>query len=110
MIAQWHPDADLLADVAEGLADPTLEARVAAHLTDCPDCRALRGRLTAVSAALGSQPAPAMPDEVTARIMSALADEASSAAGVRTRPPADADTAPATASVTVLHPARRSRV
>jgi hypothetical protein len=75
MNAQWHPDVDLLADATEELPDAATVQRVEAHLAGCPDCRAVRTRLESVRAILGSQSAPRMPDDVTARVLAALTAE-----------------------------------
>jgi hypothetical protein len=81
MNATWHPDADLLADVEADLADDAAVSRVEAHLAECADCRALRERLATVTVALGSQPAPRMPEEVSSRVLAALAAEPQPVAG-----------------------------
>ena len=84
MNAAWHPDADLLADVAEELADSASARRVEAHLTECANCHALREGLESVTVILGSQPIPRMPEEVSARVLAALAAEPQPMAGAAT--------------------------
>lgn len=75
MSAQWHPDPDLLAEMAEDLTDAATVARVEAHLADCAECRSLRARLKLVTEVLQRQPAPPIPENVAARVMAALAAE-----------------------------------
>lgn len=75
MNADWHPDAELLADVAEGLADPDTAARAERHLASCADCRVRQAELESVTVVLRSQATPRIPDQVAARIAAALAAE-----------------------------------
>jgi hypothetical protein len=76
----WHPDADLLADVAERLANAETMSRVETHLAGCAECQALRMRLDAVTVILQSNAAPRMPNDVSARVLTALAAEPTPAA------------------------------
>jgi len=76
MSAQRHPDATALAEYRAGLADGQRGRRLAAHVATCDRCAQVGDQLAAVSSALASAPAPAMPDAVERRIAAALASEA----------------------------------
>lgn len=77
-----HIGAEDLARYREGDLGNRKTARIRAHLAGCPRCTALQTDLAEVTALLASAPAPAMPDQVTARIQAALmAEAASTAAG-----------------------------
>ncbi|MFI5528896.1 hypothetical protein ACIA8O_10125 [Kitasatospora sp. NPDC051853] len=71
-----HPDVDLLADLAEDLADPGLVPALRSHLDGCADCTDTFAALAEVSELLGTVPAPGLPAEVAERIDAALAAEA----------------------------------
>jgi DNA-binding FrmR family transcriptional regulator len=76
MSAQRHPDVTALAEYRAGLADGQRGRRLAAHVATCDRCAQVSDQLAAVSSALASAPAPAMPDSVERRIAAALASEA----------------------------------
>jgi hypothetical protein len=89
--ASSHPSLTELAEVAEGLLDDARSAEVQAHLAWCSRCQGNAAELRAVSATLATAPAPAMPEEVAARLDRVLAGEAER----RLRQPArDEDTEP----------------
>jgi len=72
-----HPDSghltpELLADLAEGLLDATSAQHATAHLDHCSLCQAVQASLRDVSSTLAALPTPSMPDDVEARILSAL--------------------------------------
>lgn len=68
-----HFDTDTLADHAEGVLDPDRDARVRGHLSSCAQCRDVVDQLAGVTTMLSSLPAPAMPDDVSARIEASIA-------------------------------------
>jgi hypothetical protein len=67
-----HPGTEELAEFGAGAADGARGDWVAAHLADCPQCASVSARLVEVSALLAAVPAPAMPEEVSQRILAAL--------------------------------------
>lgn len=75
-----HIGAEDLARYREGDLGNRKSARVRAHLAGCPRCTALQADLAEVTVLLASAPAPAMPDQVTARIQAAIMAEAASTA------------------------------
>lgn len=89
-----HPDIELLSDLEAGLldGDPAAE-QLRAHVADCASCTDVVGMLRDTQGMLADLPAVEVPDDVAARIDTALAAEAA------TRPAAE----PAVpAGVTVL--------
>ncbi|MBO0819503.1 MAG: hypothetical protein J2P26_01485 [Nocardiopsaceae bacterium] len=68
-----HPGLTELAEFRAGVTDAADGERLAAHLAECPDCAAVGDRLDQIPALLASVPAPAMPEDVAARILAALA-------------------------------------
>jgi hypothetical protein len=70
-----HPDADVLAELREGLLGRRRSGRIRAHLAECPDCAAVSRGLAEVTALLAGAPAPRMPDELVTRLDSVLAAE-----------------------------------
>src|SRR5712692_1259526 len=71
-----HVGARALARYREGVLRARRAARVAAHLSACPQCSGAHSGLEAISRLLAGTPAPPMPDAVTERIHAALASEA----------------------------------
>lgn len=71
-----HVDVDVLSDLVEGLLSAAETAEAEAHLAECAECRDTRDALAEVCELLGGQPAEPMPEDVFARIESALADAA----------------------------------
>ncbi|MER5861749.1 hypothetical protein [Kitasatospora sp. NPDC002040] len=73
-----HPDIDLLADLAEDLADPAGLPLLQAHLADCAECTDTFTALAEVRELLGSagDELPPLPADVADRIDAALAAEA----------------------------------
>ena len=71
-----HVGAETLARYREWDLSSRKSARIRAHLPGCARCTALDEDLAGVTALLASAPAPAMPDQVTARIQAALRAEA----------------------------------
>jgi len=72
-----HPDSghltpELLADLAEGLLDPASAQHATHHLDQCGLCQGVQSSLREVSSTLAALPTPSMPDDVEARILSAL--------------------------------------
>lgn len=80
-----HVDVDVLSDLVEGLLTEAEAAEAEVHVATCADCRDTRDALAEVRVLLAGQPAEPMPDDVFARIETALADaaadDARSAAG-----------------------------
>jgi hypothetical protein len=76
-----HVDADVLAELSAGLIGGRRAARIHAHLAGCERCAGVTARLSAVSVLLAAVPSPAMPESVTARLSSALAEEAAARSG-----------------------------
>ncbi len=70
-----HPSLSELAEAAEGLLDDARSAEVQTHVAGCADCRRSAAELGAVSAALSTAAAPAMPADVAARLDRVLAGE-----------------------------------
>jgi hypothetical protein len=69
-----HPDLATLADLDAGTLDPAAAADVAAHVGDCPQCRAAMTAFDSVRSDLRTLPPPAMPAQVVARIDATLAE------------------------------------
>ena len=78
-----HPTLDELADAAEDLLSAEQAAAIEAHLAFCADCQAQAASLRAVTAELGTVPAPTMPTDVASRLSRVLVAEAAH----RDRPP-----------------------
>ncbi|WP_033823086.1 zf-HC2 domain-containing protein, partial [Kitasatospora sp. MBT63] len=53
-----HPDIELLADLAEGLADPATAEELHRHLAGCPECADTWAALAEVSRLLGDDEPP----------------------------------------------------
>lgn len=92
-----HPDADVLAEFREGLLGRRRSARIQAHLAGCPRCASLCSGLAEVTELLARAPAPAIPDELAARLDRVLAAE--SAARARGGTPATAAQPPAAGEI-----------
>ncbi|WP_436772105.1 zf-HC2 domain-containing protein [Yinghuangia sp. YIM S09857] len=71
-----HVDVDVLSDLVEGLLSDAEAAEAEAHAAGCAECRETRDALAEVRDLLVGQPPEPMPDDVFARIRSALADAA----------------------------------
>jgi hypothetical protein len=76
-----HVDADVLAELSAGLIGGRRATRIHAHLAGCERCAGVMARLSAVSVLLAAVPSPAMPESVTARLSSVLAEEAAARSG-----------------------------
>ncbi len=104
--ARSHVSADRVSDLLEGLLPTAEAAAVAAHLSDCAQCAALRDDLEAMPALLAAvrvdDPLTPMPAHVADRLDRALAEVA------QQRDPAPADQTRA-ADVVPLARARRAR-
>jgi anti-sigma factor RsiW len=72
-----HLSIDELADAAEGLLDTQRAAFVESHLADCAECRANWETLREVTATLGADICPPMPDAVAHRLSEVIAAESS---------------------------------
>lgn len=72
-----HASADELASYAAGDMRPRKAAKIAAHLEVCAHCQEVSSELQGVSVMLASVSFAPMPDDVSARIETALAAEAS---------------------------------
>lgn len=81
-----HVDADVLAELSAGLIVGRRATRIHAHLAGCERCAGVMARLSAVSVLLSAVPSPAMPESVTARLSSALAEEAAARSGTAAFP------------------------
>ncbi|MCX4747660.1 hypothetical protein OG455_19430 [Kitasatospora sp. NBC_01287] len=68
-----HPTVDQLADLQEELLPPTEAAALADHLARCPDCSRTLAELSELTALLGADEPPPMPQDVARRIDAALA-------------------------------------
>lgn len=113
-----HVDAEVLAELAEGLLDDETAAAATAHLRDCAECEEVAAALAGVTATLAAAPAPALPAHVAEGIDARLAQEAAARARPGAEPGAQAaETAPEAAAssgsqgaeVTSLSAARRLR-
>ena len=71
-----HVSAETLARFRQDDLSPRRGARISAHLSRCTRCSALNEDLGGVTTLLASVHPPAVPDNLTARIQSALATEA----------------------------------
>ncbi|MGW0662462.1 anti-sigma factor family protein [Streptodolium elevatio] len=76
-----HVDVDVLSDLVEGLLSDPEAAEVRAHVAECAECRDTVDALAEVRELLAAQPAEPMPDDVYARIESALAEAAGASGG-----------------------------
>ena len=70
-----HVSAAVLASYREGQAGRRRTARISAHLASCTRCAAVNTDLVAVTAMLADVQAPPIPDQLAARLQSALAAE-----------------------------------
>lgn len=75
-----HPDTETLASFQAGLVSGMRSKRLAEHLSQCPVCASVTDQISAVSAALASVPAPALPADAEQRITAAITAEASARA------------------------------
>jgi hypothetical protein len=71
-----HPGTEELAEFRAGTIEAARSDQIAAHTAECPGCASVTERLDQVPAILASIPAPAMPADLEARIIAALAAEA----------------------------------
>lgn len=76
-----HVDAEVLAELGEGLISGRRAARIHAHLASCERCADVSAGLSAVSVLLAAISSPAMPDAVAQRLSGALAAEAAARSG-----------------------------
>jgi hypothetical protein len=81
-----HVDADVLAELSAGLIGGRRATRIHAHLAGCERCAGVMTQLSAVSVLLAAVPSPAMPERVTGRLTSALAEEAAARSGTAAIP------------------------
>lgn len=75
-----HPDTETLASFQAGLVSGMRGKKLAEHLSQCPVCASVTDQIGAVSAALASVPAPALPADAEQRITAAITAEASARA------------------------------
>lgn len=71
-----HPNADQLASLAAGELRPRRAARIRAQVAGCEQCTQVSQQLNAIPAILASASYPPMPDNLSARIDSAIGNEA----------------------------------
>lgn len=71
-----HPAADQLARLAVGELRPRKAAKIQAHVAQCEQCTRVRQQLNAIAAILASASYPPMPENLSARIASAISSEA----------------------------------
>jgi hypothetical protein len=71
-----HPSANQLASLAVGELRPRKAAKMEAHVAQCEQCTRICQQLGALRAILASTSYPPMPDNLTARIGSAISREA----------------------------------
>lgn len=83
-----HVDAEVLAELGEGLISGRRAARIHAHLAGCERCADVSAGLSAVSVLLAAVPPAAMPDAVTRRLSGALAAEAAARSDTTVAPAA----------------------
>jgi hypothetical protein len=81
-----HVSAETLARYRQGDLSPRRSARIGAHLSDCARCSELNEDLGGVTTLLASVHPPPVPDDLTARIQSALATEAARRVAVPAAP------------------------
>jgi hypothetical protein len=86
-----HVDAEVLAELGEGLISGRRAARIRAHLASCERCAGISAGLSAASVLLAAVPSPAMPDAVARRLSGALAAEAAARPGTAVVPARLAD-------------------
>ncbi|MGE7435045.1 hypothetical protein [Kitasatospora sp. NPDC001175] len=105
--ADPHPGTELLADLAEDLADPDLVPGLRRHLAECPDCADSFVAFAEVRDLLGAVEAPPLPADIAERIDAALAAEAARLPVAEPRPAAaqPAEPGPAEAQLTGAQPA-----
>jgi hypothetical protein len=90
-----HVDADVLAELSEGLIGGNRATRIHAHLAGCQQCARLSAGLTEIRSVLASVSSPAMPEQVTRRLTAALDQEAAErSARATTADPARPSTSP----------------
>jgi len=80
MSAQWHPDAEALAEFRAGLVDGLRGRRLAAHVAGCAYCASVADQLEEVTSALAAVPVPALPAAFESQLTAALAAEATARA------------------------------
>ena len=71
-----HPSADQLARLAVGELRPRKAAKIQAHVAQCEQCTQVCQQLNAIAAILASASYPPMPENLSARIASAISSEA----------------------------------
>src|SRR5262245_398984 len=71
-----HPNADHLASLAVGELRPRKAAKIQAHVAQCEQCARDCEQLNAIAAILASASYPPMPENLSARIESAISSEA----------------------------------
>jgi hypothetical protein len=71
-----HPSADQLANLTVGGVRPRKAAKIQAHVVQCEQCAGVWQQLNAIRAILASATYPPMPDNLSARINSAISREA----------------------------------
>jgi len=71
-----HPSADKLASLAVGGLSPRRAARIQDHVTQCEECTRTCQQINAIRDVLASATYPPMPDDLSARIGSAISREA----------------------------------
>jgi hypothetical protein len=71
-----HPSANQLASLAVGELRPRKAAKIEAHVAQCEQCTRICQQLGAIRAVLASTSYPPMPDNLSARIGSAISREA----------------------------------
>lgn len=82
-----HPGTEEIAEFRAGVTDGAGGDLVSAHLAECSDCSSVSTQLERLPLILASIPPPALPADVEARIMAALAAESEDrAAGVLSSP------------------------
>ena len=76
-----HVDVNVLAELSAGLISGRRATRIHAHLAGCQRCAKVSAGLSEVSALLSSVPPPAMPELVSRRLTTAIAEEAAARSG-----------------------------
>jgi len=99
-----HPGTEELAEFRAGATEAARSDQIAAHTAECPECAAVCERLDEVPAILASIPAPAMPGDLEARILAALAAEAGRATAAASSPSVSSATASPEAASTSASP------
>jgi hypothetical protein len=79
-------DVNVLAELSAGLISGRRATRIHAHLAGCQRCARVSAGLSEVSVLLSSVPPPAMPEPISRRLTTAIAEEAATRSGAGVSP------------------------